>query len=75
MPSVLAVSDNTGSALQIADGALLEMNGADQQIASLNGAAGSYIDLAGATLTIGGSSSATFAGTIQGSGGLVYDGL
>jgi fibronectin-binding autotransporter adhesin len=64
----------TGSNVQIADGALLELNGTDQQIGSLSGARGSYVDLGGATLTVGGSGNTAFAGTIYGTGGFVYSG-
>ena len=64
----------TGSAVNIADGALLELNGTDQQIGSLSGAAGSYIDLGGATLNVSGGGTTTFAGTIYGTGGFTYSG-
>ena len=53
---------------------MLELNGTDQQIGSLSGAAGSYVDLGGATLTVSGGGTTTFAGTIYGTGGFTYSG-
>jgi autotransporter-associated beta strand protein len=59
----------TGSAVQIAAGALLDLNGTNQSLAALSGDSGSAIVLGGATLTVGSdNSSTTFAGTIYGNG-------
>ena len=65
----------TGTVVNIAAGAELDLNGADQEIGSLAGDAGSYLNLGGATLTTGNlDSSTTFAGTIFGSGNLTKTG-
>ncbi|HEV3416530.1 MAG TPA: fibronectin type III domain-containing protein, partial [Pirellulales bacterium] len=59
----------TGTALQIDAGAMLDMNGTNQQVGSLAGAGGDIL-LANSTLTIGNGSNTTFAGTLDGNGAL-----
>ena len=64
-----------GSAVSIAGGATLDLNGFDETIGSLSGAAGSQVLLRSGTLTTGGNGdNTTFAGVIAGTGGLVKQG-
>ena len=64
----------TGTAVTVAGGATLDLNGVDQTIGSLTGASGSAVALGDATLTTGGAGSTEFAGGISGSGALVKQG-
>ena len=57
------VMDDTGSGSSVLN------LGANQTVASLSGAVTSYIGLGGNTLTVNGTSSSSFAGTISGGGG------
>jgi autotransporter-associated beta strand protein/T5SS/PEP-CTERM-associated repeat protein len=59
------------SAFTVAAGAVLDLNNLNQTIGSLAGTAGSRVTLGSATLTAGGdNASTTFAGVIEGTGGL-----
>lgn len=65
------------SAVSLASGATLALDGFDQTLGSLAnvGASGGSVSLAGATLTTGADNSSTqFSGVISGSGGLVKNG-
>ena len=55
-------------------GATFDLGSTTQTIASLSGVAGSFVNLESETLTIGGSSTTTFAGTMSGAGSLVVGG-
>ena len=52
----------------------LDLGTTNQTVASLAGVAGSIVNLESQTLTIGGSSTTTFAGTMSGAGSLVVGG-
>ncbi|HEV2969825.1 MAG TPA: protein-arginine deiminase family protein [Pirellulales bacterium] len=58
-----------GTALTIDPGAMLDLNGTNQQIGSLSGTGGDIV-LANSTLTVGNGSNTTFAGTFDGNGGV-----
>ncbi|MDT8390026.1 MAG: autotransporter-associated beta strand repeat-containing protein [Lentisphaeria bacterium] len=68
----------TSQAVTLADvsGATLDLNGHNQTISSLSGSGtnGGNVSLGSATLTVNGSDSATYAGTISGTGGVVKQG-
>jgi autotransporter-associated beta strand protein len=70
----------TGTALQIAGGASLDLNGFQQTVGSLADAtpgatSGEQVLLSGGTLTVGGDNTSTiFSGTISGSGNLTKTG-
>jgi len=61
------------SGVIIASGASLDLNG-NQTIQDLSGVTGSKVKLGGNTLTVGTANSTTFAGIVQGSGGLIKQG-
>ena len=64
----------TGSALTIAPGALLDLNGTNQELGSISGSGGDVL-LANSTLKVGNSNaSTTFAGTFDGNGTLTKTG-
>jgi fibronectin-binding autotransporter adhesin len=57
-----------------ASGASLDLNNVNQQISSLGGVAGSLVTMGSGRLTIGGNTSAAFAGVISGTGALTKQG-
>ena len=57
------------TAVTIASGATLDVNGTTQRIGSLSGPAGSSVVLGAGQLTVGSAANTQFAGTISGSGG------
>src|SRR5262249_41015267 len=63
------------SAVNIAPGATLDLNGFNQSIGTLTGGGGSAVTLGAAPLRVGESSSSLFAGTISGTGDLTMSGL
>ncbi len=62
----------TSSAVTVADGSVLDLNGFDQVLHTLTG--DGTVDLTGATLTASYDADATFAGQMTGNGALVKDG-
>ena len=65
-----------GTNVRVASGATLDLFGLDQTVASVGdeGGSGGSVLLGGATLTLGGSGSATFSGSIAGTGSIVKAG-
>ncbi|MEM7541508.1 MAG: autotransporter-associated beta strand repeat-containing protein, partial [Pseudomonadota bacterium] len=67
--STTAIGDT--SAVTVAAGAVLDLNGNNETIGSLAGATGASVTLGAGTLTTGGDgTSTTYSGTISGTGGL-----
>src|SRR5262249_32937358 len=62
------------SAVSIAGGATLDLNGFNQSIGTLTGGSGSAVTLGAGTLRVVQSSSSIFAGTISGTGGFTFIG-